>query len=238
MPAESDAEPQRPATVDESGPMPAPRERTDRMVDWVKSVMDTLGYFGIALLMFLENVFPPIPSEVVMPLAGFTASGGALALAGVVAAGAVGSVLGALAWYFAGRLYGGERLKRFFDGRGRWLGISRGDIDQATAWFGRHGRWAVLIGRLVPGVRTLISVPAGICGMPLLPFIVYSAVGTVGWSLALAYAGVLLRDNWNAVGDYVGPVGYVVLGLVAAWFGLRLVRRHRANRRGEAQEPR
>lgn len=208
------------------------------MVDWFKSVMDTLGYFGIALLMFLENVFPPIPSEVVMPLAGFTASGGALALAGVVAAGTAGSMLGALAWYFAGRLFGGERLNRFFDGRGKWLGISRGDIDRATAWFDRHGRWAVLIGRLVPGVRTLISVPAGVCGMPLLPFIIYSAVGTVGWSLALAYAGVLLQDNWNAVGAYVGPVGYVILGLVAAWFGLRLVRRRRAIRRGEAQEPR
>lgn len=189
--------------------------------------MESLGYIGIALLMFLENVFPPIPSEVIMPMAGFTASGGGLTLIGVVAAGVAGSLLGALPWYVAARVYGGDRLKRFADRHGRWLGVSRDDIEQATAWFGRHGRTAVLIGRLVPGVRTLISVPAGVCGMPVLPFLLYSGIGTLGWTLALAFAGVLLQSNWTVVGDYVGPIGYVVFGLIAAWFVVRLIRRRR-----------
>jgi membrane protein DedA with SNARE-associated domain len=201
------------------------------MADWIKGVMDSLGYPGIALLMFLENIFPPIPSEVIMPMAGFTASSGELTLIGVVVAGVAGSLIGALPWYFAGRLYGGDRMKRFADRHGRWLGVSRDDIDRVTAWFGRHGRTAVLIGRLVPGVRTLISVPAGVCGMPLLPFLIYSGIGTLGWTGALAYAGVLLQSNWRVVGDYVAPISYMVLGLVLAWFVVRLIRHRRENGR-------
>ncbi|WP_119462465.1 DedA family protein [Rhodospirillaceae bacterium SYSU D60014] len=194
------------------------------MADWIKGVMDSLGYPGIALLMFLENIFPPIPSEVIMPMAGFTASSGELTLIGVVVAGVAGSLIGALPWYFAGRLYGGDRLKRFADRHGRWLGVSRDDIERVTAWFGHHGRTAVLIGRLVPGVRTLISAPAGVCGMPLLSFLIYSGIGTLGWTAVLAYAGVLLQSNWSVVGDYVGPIGSIVVGLIVAWFVVRLIR--------------
>ena len=197
------------------------------MTDWIKGVMDSLGYPGIALLMFLENIFPPIPSEVIMPMAGFTASSGGLVLAGVVAAGVTGSLAGALGWYAVGRLYGEDRLKRFAARHGRWLGISRDDIERADAWFDRHNRWAVLIGRLVPGVRTLISVPAGVCGMPLLPFLIYSGIGTLAWTLALAYAGFLLQSNWSVVGDYVGPIGSIVLGLIVAWFVVRVIRHRR-----------
>jgi membrane protein DedA with SNARE-associated domain len=194
------------------------------MIDWITGLMNTLGYAGIALLMFLENVFPPIPSEVVMPLAGFTS------------AGSLGSLAGAVPWYYAGRIYGEKRMREFADRYGRWITVSPEDIDHATDWFNRHGRTAVLIGRLVPGVRTLISVPAGISGMGLFPFLLYSTIGTVAWTSLLAICGYILRDQWSAVESYISPISTVLITLLVLLFAVRFVRQWRDRRREEMSE--
>lgn len=192
------------------------------MFDWITGFIEQTGYFGIALLMFAENVFPPIPSELIMPLAGFTAARGELSIVGAVLVGAVGSVLGSTLWYFAGYWLGGDRLRRFAARHGRWLTVTQGDIDRACAWFGRHGGKAVLIGRLVPAVRTLISVPAGIAEMRLPPFLIYSGIGTLIWTALLGGAGFLLGTQYRRVVDWLDPVSDVVIGILILWYIYRV----------------
>ena len=131
------------------------------MATWVTDTIYSLGYAGIVVLMVLENVFPPIPSEVIMPLAGFMVSQGKFSLIGIIAAGTAGSVLGALPFYYIGRWINEERLKALADRYGRWLTVSGNDIERSKAWFDKHGRTAIILGRLVPAVRSLISIPAG-----------------------------------------------------------------------------
>lgn len=185
------------------------------MFDWITGVVRSLGYFGVALLTFLENLFPPIPSEVVIPLAGFVAAQGDLALWAVVAAGSGGSLGGAALWYEIGRRVGERRLRGWVARHGKWITLSERDVDRAQDWFRRHGGVAVFLGRLVPGVRTFVSLPAGFAGMPLAPFLLYSAIGTLIWTAALAYAGVVLQANFAVVGDYVGVVSNTLLLLLA-----------------------
>lgn len=185
------------------------------MLDWIQRTMEALGYPGIVLLMFVENVFPPLPSELIMPLAGFTASRGELSFVGVVLAGMAGSVLGALPLYSLGRGMGEERLKSWADRHGKWLAVSGDDIGKAKGWFDRHGGKAVLFCRLVPGVRSLISLPAGFAEMRLATFLLYSALGTGLWAALLAYLGRLLGENYGRVERYLGPAAYVVLGSLA-----------------------
>ena len=193
------------------------------MFEWIVGLVERFGYWGVAFLMFLENLVPPIPSEVVMPLAGFTAARGDLTLLGVVIAGTAGSVLGALPWYYAGALLGTKRLERLASRYGRWLTLSPADIRHASDWFARHGTKAVLIGRLVPGVRTLISVPAGIAGMPLLSFLLWSSIGSMIWAFLLALAGHALADRYEEVARYLDPASKLVLGLIVAVYLYRLV---------------
>src|SRR5688500_6903492 len=137
------------------------------MTQWVTSAVDSFGAWGVLVLMFLENVFPPIPSELIMPLAGFQASRGSMTFWGVVAAGTAGSVLGALPLYYLGRVVGRERLRQWVERHGHWLALSPKDLDSADGWFARHCGAAVFLCRLVPGVRSLISIPAGLHCMPL-----------------------------------------------------------------------
>ncbi len=193
------------------------------MVEWITTTMNQLGYLGIGLLMFLENLFPPIPSELIMPLAGFTVAQGKMQMAPTIVAGVIGTVLGALPWYYAGSLLGEERLKQWFDRYGKWLGISGKEVQNASQWFERHGYKTVLFCRLVPGVRTLISIPAGIHRMSLVPFLVYSTVGTIIWTFLLTYAGYLLSDNYELVDEYLGPVSKLVLGALLIAFVVWLV---------------
>ncbi|MBA2749092.1 MAG: DedA family protein [Tatlockia sp.] len=197
------------------------------MVEWITSTMDSLGYWGIGLLMFLENLFPPIPSELIMPLAGFTISQGKLEFAPVVFAGVVGTVVGALPWYYAGKILGEQRLKNLADRYGRWLTISSKDISKATSWFDNHGGKAVFFGRLVPGIRTLISLPAGISNMPILPFLVYSTIGTTLWVGLLTYAGYILGDNYEVVEKYIAPVSKIVLAILVTAFIIWIVKKSR-----------
>ncbi len=187
------------------------------MVEWIQNLMDSLGYFGILLLMILENVFPPIPSEVILPSAGFAASRGDLNVVGVVLMGTLGSVLGTLPLYYIGRVFSEDRLVEWADRHGRWLALSGKDIHRADDWFDRHGAGAVLFGRMVPGVRSLLSLPAGMSEMPLPKFLLYSAIGSALWSSLLTGAGYLLGENYDRVEAYVGPASTViVIGLVVA----------------------
>jgi membrane protein DedA with SNARE-associated domain len=195
------------------------------MLDWIINTVSTLGYIGIALLMFLENLFPPIPSEVIMPLAGFTVSQGKLNFALAVLAGIVGSVLGALFWYYVGDKVGEERLKQFADHRGKWLAISAKDVDAASGWFARRGTVAVFLGRIIPGVRTFISVPAGISRMRLLPFLIYSTLGSAAWVSILTFLGYILGRNYQRVERFIAPVSSVIFVALLITFVVWVVRR-------------
>lgn len=206
------------------------------MLEWIISTINFLGYLGIALLMFLENLFPPIPSELIMPLAGFTASpyqpGGAkLNIVGVFLSGLVGSVAGALVWYYPGKFLGEKRLKTLANKYGKWLTISSEDINKAKGWFSRQGGKAVLIGRLVPGVRTLISVPAGMSNMPLLPFLIYTTLGSAAWVGLLTSSGYLLGTQYELVDKYLAPVSKIVLGGLLLVFFFWVFKRKRQKTR-------
>ena len=197
------------------------------MFGWIQHTMTTLGYPGVALLMFLENVFPPIPSELIMPLAGFTAGRGDLSFVGVVVAGALGSLLGQLPLYYLGRWASEDKLVAWAERYGKWLTLSGQDIKKADDWFDRHGHKAVFLARLVPGLRSLISIPAGMSEMPLTTFWLYSALGTTLWALLLAALGGLLGENYTLVDTYLGPVSLVVLGGLLVFAVFWIVRRRR-----------
>ncbi|HKH46556.1 MAG TPA: DedA family protein [Thermoanaerobaculia bacterium] len=194
------------------------------MAQWIMRMMYAAGNPAIALLMFIENVFPPIPSELIMPLAGYMVSQGRLTLPGVIVAGTIGSVLGALPLYYAGRKVGEKRLKELADRHGRWVTVSGDEIEKAKRWFDRHGGMAVFFCRLVPGVRSLISIPAGIAEMNLVGFLAYTTVGSALWVALLAYLGHLLGANFKQVDKYLDPASWVVLGGLVVMYVWRVVR--------------
>jgi membrane protein DedA with SNARE-associated domain/uncharacterized membrane protein YkvA (DUF1232 family) len=191
--------------------------------DWITGIVFEGGYPGIVLLMLAENIFPPIPSELIMPLAGFVAAQGRLDPVLVVLAGTLGSILGALPWYYAGLWLGEERLCRFAARRGRWLTLDEKDVGKAIRWFERHGRIALLIGRLVPTVRTLISLPAGMARMPLLPFLAYSSTGTLLWTAALTGSGYLLESEYQRIADCTDLVSKAIITLVVVVYLWRVL---------------
>lgn len=195
------------------------------MAEWITNIMTSLGYWGIGLLMFLENLFPPIPSELIMPLAGFTVARGEMNFFLAVLAGTVGTVLGALPWYYLGHFLGTDRVRALADRYGRWLTVTGKDIDRADRWFDRQGIKAVLIGRLIPGVRTLISLPAGISGMNLPVFLVFSTIGTVLWTTLLTAAGYFLGDNYELVDEYLAPASKVIAAIIVVSFLVWVARR-------------
>lgn len=195
------------------------------MEAWVTEIVGKLGYVGVALLMFLENVFPPLPSELIMPLAGFAAGRGEMTLWGVIVAGCVGAVLGQFPLYYAGRALGEKRLHALAERHGKWVAVRGRDIDRASGWLRKRGPAAVLLCRLVPGVRSLISIPAGVSRLNLLTFTVYSTIGIAAWGALLATLGYMLGENYELVEEYVGPIGtgvFVLLGLaLLGWLGYR-----------------
>lgn len=193
------------------------------MLDWIIWALESTGYIGVALLMLGENVFPPIPSELIMPLAGFTAARGSLSYTGVMIAGTLGSLAGAYFWYEVGRRLGHERLKAWAGRHGRWLTMTPADVDHAADWFKRHGAVAVLIGRVVPGVRTLISVPAGVAGMRRSRFLLWSALGTVVWVGILVAAGAILESQYQRIGGWIDPITIALFVAFALYYVYRLV---------------
>ena len=193
------------------------------MFEWITRIIGRLGYVGVATLTFLENVFPPIPSELVIPLAGFVAAEGDLRIGLVILTGTLGSLAGATLWYALGRQIGETRLRAWVDRHGKWLTLSAKDVDRSQQWFRRHGNASVFVGRLIPGVRTFVSLPAGFSRMPIAPFLLYSALGTVLWTAALAYAGVILQANFTIVGDYINVATNVLLVVLALMLARRYV---------------
>ncbi len=186
------------------------------MSEFIIGFITSWSYFGIFLLMVVENIFPPIPSELIMPFAGYVAANGDLNAIGVLAAGTLGSLVGTSAWYVVARVMGLERFTWLCNKLGRIATLSEDDIDKAHHWFERYGGWAVFIGRLIPAIRTLISVPAGLAAMPFGRFLAISAVGTLIWTALLTAAGYLLQAGYHIVEAWVDPVstGIVILAVV------------------------
>jgi membrane protein DedA with SNARE-associated domain len=194
------------------------------LANWVQDVINQFGYFGVALLVVIENVFPPIPSEIVLPFAGFVAQQGASAVnatadaaqsdttvIGMMIAATVGSVVGALILYFVSAAIGPERLRGFVERFGKWFGVKSSDLVRAEEWFDRRSVAAVLVGRCVPLIRSIVSIPAGFRRMKLTSFVVLTAIGSAVWNIALIGAGAVLGDQWERVGEYVGVFQWLVI---------------------------
>ena len=194
------------------------------MFEWVAGIIASLGYAGVAMLALLEHVFPPIPSELILPLAGYVAASGRISVVMVIVTGTLGSLGGATLWYLIGRKIGEARLRRWIDEHGKWLTLSARDVDRAKDWFERRGKAAVLLGRLVPGIRTFVSLPAGFSGMPWPTFLAFSLTGTLIWTAALVYAGVTLQQNFAAVGKYINVATNVIFAILGAAILYRYVK--------------
>ncbi len=192
------------------------------MSEWIIGLVRSGGYAGIVFLMTIENVFPPIPSELIMPLAGYLAASDSLVLWLAIAAGTLGSVVGAIALYYVGKRLGSERLKRFADRHGCWMAISRSDIERSEQWFERRGVFAVFSCRLVPGIRSMISVPAGIARMHIGLFVVATTAGSAVWAAVLACAGYWLGRSFGTIEQWIGWLTVVVIVLLLAWYVQRV----------------
>ncbi len=188
----------------------------DSLAMWAQDIIRSMGYVGLGLVMFLENVFPPIPSEAVLPMAGWLAlereSG--FSLWGVTLVGVLGSVAGAFVFYGLGYWFGEERVRALICRYGKWALLSEKDLDMALTWFDRYGELVIFFGRMVPIVRSLVSIPGGIAKMNLGQFALYTAVGTGLWSFLLAFAGYLLGQNWSLAMEWLSRYEKVVLVLV------------------------
>ncbi|MBB5629059.1 DedA family protein [Sphaerisporangium krabiense] len=184
----------------------------DGVAGWAIGLMEQLGAPGAGLAIALENLFPPLPSEVILPLAGFTASRGDMDLLDAVVWTTLGSVIGALALYAVGALLGRDRVVAIAC---RLPLVKVSDIERSEAWFARHGRKTVFFGRMIPIFRSLISVPAGVERMPIVPFTLLTTLGSLIWNTAFVVAGYLLGENWSLVETYAGILSKVVVGAVA-----------------------
>ena len=182
--------------------------------EWVLSIMEKLGYLGIAFLMFLDNIFPPIPSEIIIPSAGYTTSKGDLTLVGVIIAGSTGSLIAAMILYWIGRKIPEQHLFTFIKHYGKFLRIRVTDLEKALGWFNQHGHKIVFFGRMIPAVRSLISIPAGMSKMPFGKFMIYSTFGTVIWTTFLAFLGYHFSENQALMTLIMQRVGYINLVFV------------------------
>lgn len=200
------------------------------MEDWIVSVMSEYGYFGIFLLIMLENVFPPIPSEVILTVGGFMTTTTTMTIPGVILASTAGSVVGAAVLYGVGLLLDVERLEKIIDKYGSWLRVKKQDIHKADAWFDRFGIWTVFFGRLIPLVRSLISIPAGMSNMKFWLFISFTTLGTLLWNTVLVFVGEAVGENREQIMrqlELYSNLVYalIVLGAIAAvWYYAKKIR--------------
>jgi membrane protein DedA with SNARE-associated domain len=192
------------------------------MSDWVVRLIEQSGYLGVGFLMFLETVFPPIPSEVIMPVAGMAAAQGKMGFGLAVAAGTAGAMLGNVFWYLAARALGHDRLRPIIRRWGKWLTLDWNDVDKAHRWFDRHGVALVLIGRLLPTIRSIISIPAGLLDMRFRNFVIASTIGTALWTALLAGAGYKLQENFRDIGKVIGPLSNAVIVVIVIAYVWRL----------------
>lgn len=201
------------------------------LTQWITSIMEQLGYFGIALLMFLDNIFPPIPSEIIMPSAGYTASQGQLLLVGVVIAGCIGSLVAAALLYWVGYTFNHERIFRFVDRYGKFLFLKSVDVKKSLDWFEQYGHRIVFFGRMIPAVRSLISIPAGMSHMPFWKFMFYSSLGTIIWTTFLASVGFYFGENQILMQQIFSQASYIILSLLAIFLLWLTYRRYHHKRK-------
>ncbi|AMV09562.1 alkaline phosphatase [Geobacillus thermoleovorans] len=202
------------------------------MQAWITDFMEQFGYIGIFFMIALENIFPPIPSEVILPFGGFMTTYTSLTVPGVIAAATAGSVAGALVLYGIGRLLSVERLERIVDRWGGWLRVKPEDIAKANLTFHRYGVWAVFFGRMVPLVRSLISIPAGMAKMNIGLFVWLSVLGTLIWNTILISIGAALGESWGKVSEVIGmyaEVVYVIIAAIILIGAVRFWKRRRAS---------
>jgi membrane protein DedA with SNARE-associated domain len=182
---------------------------------WVIGVISSMGYGGIVLLMAIESACIPLPSEIIMPFAGFLVSKGEMTLFGIALAGAIGCVLGSIPAYYLG-MYGGRPLAEKF---GKYVLISHKDLDMADRWFATHGEIIIFIARLLPAVRTFIAFPAGVARMNMPKFIAYTFAGSFIWCGVLGYAGMKAGEHWESLGKYFHQFHYVIIAAGVAFVG-------------------
>ncbi|MDO9500640.1 DedA family protein [Falsiroseomonas sp.] len=182
------------------------------MIEWVTGIVAAGGWPGVMALMFLENLFPPIPSEVIMPLAGFAAARGQMSLPLALIAGVVGTLLGNAVWYELARAIGADRIRPMVGRYGRWFAVGEDDLRKAEATLAKYGPVALSFGRLLPGIRTLISIPAGLIRIPRPVFYLWTTMGTAVWITFLTMAGYMLEDQYERIEGWLEPLAYVVVG--------------------------
>jgi len=181
------------------------------IIFWVLALIERLGYLGLAFGMFIENIFPPIPSELIMPFGGFLAAEGRMNMITLIIAGTIASFLGTLPFYFLG--YYGDKLvvDKFLKGWGKYLFITEDEVDKGIAFFKKYGKGATFFGRLVPIVRSVISFPAGLTKMSIYEFSIFSLLGTALWTTLLCVAGYILGDNWREVASVIDKYQHLVI---------------------------
>ncbi len=202
----------------------------ERVQAWITDFMEQFGYIGIFLMIALENIFPPIPSEVILPFGGFMTTYTSLTVPGVIVAATAGSIVGAIVLYGIGRLLSVERLERIVDRWGGWLRVKPEDIAKANRTFHRYGVWAVFFGRMIPLVRSLISIPAGMAKMNIGLFVWLSVLGTLIWNTILISVGAALGESWGKVSEVIGAyadVVYIIIAIVIVVAVVRFWKRRR-----------
>jgi membrane protein DedA with SNARE-associated domain len=193
------------------------------MQEWITTIMEQFGYTGIFIMMALENVFPPIPSEIVLPFGGFMTTNSELTVIGVVVTSTSGSILGAIILYGIGLLIDVERLEKIVDRWGHVIRITKEDIRKADRWFDKYGYWTVLFCRMIPLVRSLISIPAGMSNMNFTLFLLFSLIGTLVWNIILIMIGVVLGENWQSILSFMemySTITYAFIALAIVIFGI------------------
>lgn len=202
------------------------------MESWITSVMEQFGYFGIALLILVENVFPPIPSEVILTFGGFMTTKSELSIFGVVVASTIGSVGGAVILYWIGRILNVERIERIIEKWGKYLRLTKDDVRKADDWFDKYGPWTVFFCRFIPLIRSLISIPAGMSGMNQWLFLVLTTIGTLIWNLVLVLVGAKVGNNWHQIVNYMdvySNIAYAVIAICGILFIIWFIKKKKAS---------
>lgn len=203
------------------------------MENWITEIMEAYGYFGILFLIAVENVFPPIPSEIILTFGGFMTTITPLTPLGVIIVATLGSIIGAIILFLIGRILDVERLEKIIDKYGKYLRVKKEDIYRADAWFDKHGNKAVFFCRMIPLIRSLISIPAGMSGMKWTPFLFYTTLGTLIWNTVLVMLGVMLGDNWESILEFLdvySTIAYAVIALAIVVLFIMYLQRFRKNK--------